>query len=79
VDRIPKGTGITSASRSVAFQVSFNPSFSQVGVVPIIINDAILTGHDDFANVDIRVNKTGLNTRLDNDAAFPASGSVVVE
>ena len=79
VDRIPKGTGITSASRAVAFQVSLNPSFSQVGTTPIIINDAILTGHDDFANVDVRVNKTGLNTRLDNDAAFPANGSAVVE
>ena len=77
-DRIPKGAGITGASRSVSFQISFTPSLSQVGATPIIINDAILTGHDDFANVDIRVNKAGLNTKLDNDAAFPANGSIVV-
>jgi hypothetical protein len=78
VDRIGRGTGITGASRSVAFQVSFNPSLSQVGTAPLIINDAILTGHDDFANVDIRVNKSGLNTKLDNDSAFPANGDMVV-
>jgi hypothetical protein len=78
VDRIPKGTGITGASRSVAFQVSFNPSLSQVGTVPIIINDAILTGHDDFANVDISVNKTGLSTQLNSDEKFPGLGGVVV-
>lgn len=79
VDRIPKGTGITGASRSVSFQVSFSPSLSQVGTTPILINETFLTGHDDFANVDIRVNKTSLNTRLDNDSAFPANGSVVVD
>jgi hypothetical protein len=77
-DRIPKGAGITGASRSVSFQVSFTPSLSQVGTTPIIINDATLTGHDDFANVDVKINKTGLNTRLDNDPLFPANGSVVV-
>ena len=79
INRIPKGSGITSASRSVAFQISLKPSLSQVGTMPIIINDAILTGHDDFANVDVIVKKTGLNTRLDNDGAFPADGSVVVD
>jgi len=78
VGRIQSGAGITGPSRSVAFQISFTPSLSQVGTVPIIINDSILTGHDDFANVDVRVNKMGLNTRLDGDAAFPADGGLVV-
>jgi hypothetical protein len=78
VDRIPKGTGITGASRSVSFQVSFSPSLSQLGQIPTIINDAVLTGHDDFANVDIKVNKAALNTRLDSDTAFPDNGAIVV-
>lgn len=76
---IPKGTGITGLSRSVSFQVAFTPSLSQVNTVPIIINDAILTGHDDFANVDVRVNKTSLRTSLDNDPSFPSGGGLVVE
>ena len=78
VDRIPRGTGVTGASRTVSFQVSFKPSLSQVGAIPKIINDAILTGHDDFANVGVKVNKASLNTKLDNDGAFPANGSIVV-
>lgn len=78
VDRIGKGTGITGASRAVSFQISFTPSLSQVGTIPTIINDAILTGHDDFANVDVKVSKAGLNTKLDNDAAFPINGGAVV-
>ncbi|MCC7160699.1 hypothetical protein IT399_03200 [Candidatus Nomurabacteria bacterium] len=78
-DRIPRGTGITGAPRSVSFQVSISPSLSQVGTSPVLINEAILTGHDDFANVDVKVKKTSLDIRLYNDPSFPYDGSVVVE
>jgi hypothetical protein len=74
---IPKGTGITSGERSVSFQVSLNPSLSQVGDSPVIINNATLTGHDDFANLDVKVNKTSLTSVLSNDPAFPPSGGAV--
>lgn len=76
---IPRGTGITEAGRTVSFQVELTPSLSQVGTTPTIINDTILTGHDDFANVDVRVNKASLDTRLLSDPNFPANGSRVVE
>ena len=76
---IPTGTGITSSDREVSFQVTLNPSTSQVGTSPLIINDAVLTGHDDFANVDITVNKNSLNTQLFNDSSFPAGGDRVTD
>ena len=79
IGSIQSGTGITETGHEVAFQVAFIPSLSQLGSAPVIINDAILTGHDDFAKVDVRVNKTALNTRLSNDPAFPSSGDRVVE
>jgi len=79
IGSIPKGAGITDAGREVSFQIAFIPSLSQVGTSPVIINDAILTGHDDFANVDVQVNKASLNTRLSNDSLFPTSGDRVVE
>jgi len=79
VSRIPKGTGITVAERSVSFQIAFIPSLSQVGSIPVLINGAVLTGHDDFANVDVRVSKTSLRTQLDNDPLFPPAGGTVVE
>ena len=78
VDRIERGAGITGPARSVSFQISFNPSLSQVGTMPTIINDAVLTGHDDFANVDVKVNKSSLNTRLDSDPQFPSGAGTVV-
>ena len=79
VGMIPAGTGITEADREVSFQVELNPSLSQVGTMPVIINDTTLTGHDDFANVDVIVNKTSLSTRLLNDPSFPPNGERVVE
>ncbi len=79
IGRIPKGAGITTADRSVSFQIAFTPSLSQVGTMPVIINDSVLTGHDDFANVDVKVNKTSLSTNLDNDPLFPPTGGTVSE
>ncbi len=79
VGNIPKGTGITRAGREVAFQVALTPSLSQVATIPVIVNDAILTGHDDFANVDVRVSKTSLRTALDSDPSFPPAGASVTE
>ncbi len=79
IGSIPKGTGITSGSKEVAFQVGFTPSLSQVSSIPVIINDATLTGHDDFANVDVRANKGSLRTRLESDPTFPDNGGFVVE
>lgn len=76
---IPKGTGITGADKTVTFQIGLTPSLSQVGISPALVNDAVLTGHDDFANVDVRVNKASLNTRLSSDPLFPANGDRVVE
>ena len=79
IGTLNRGIGITSASREVSFQIALTPSLSQVGTSPIIINDTVLTGHDDFANVDIRVNKSVLSTRLTNDSNFPAGGERVAE
>lgn len=79
VGNIPKGAGITQASKEVAFQVALTPSLSQIKTFPTIINEAILTGHDDFANVDIRVSKNSLLTQFVNDPQFPPVGSLVEE
>ena len=79
VGTIPKGAGITGEAKEVSFQVGLVPSLSQVGMKPIIINNAILTGHDDFANVDIRVSKSALDTQLLNDSGFSYNESIVVE
>ena len=79
IGNIPRGTGITTLGKSVSFQVALTPSLSQVGTSPVLLNEATLTGHDDFANVDVRVNKISLRTVLAEDPGFPPNGGQVVE
>ena len=79
IDRIQRGTGTTLPAKTASFQISLKPSLSQVGTMPTIVNDAVLTGHDDFANVDVQVKKARINTGLSSDSAFPANGGVVVQ
>jgi hypothetical protein len=79
VGGVPKGTGITGTDREVSFQIGFTPSLSQVGTMPTLINNATLTGHDDFAKVDVRVNKELLNTLLLDDPTFTPDGARVIE
>jgi len=79
VGGVPKGTGIMGGEREVSFQIGFTPSLSQVDSMPTLINNTTLTGHDDFANVEVRVNKTSLSTMLLDDPSFSVSGARVVE
>ena len=74
IGTIPKGAGISGGSKEVYFQVSITPSLSQLGSSPTLVNEAVLTGVDDFANVGVRVIKASLNTMITGDAS-PAFGS----
>ncbi len=79
VGNLNKGVGITSKSREVSFQIALSPSLSQRKTIPVLINEAVLTGVDGFANVGIRVVRGALNTNLVNDPMFPANGATVAE
>ncbi len=79
VGGIQKGTGITGVDRDVSFQIGLIPSLSQVDTMPVIINGTTLTGHDDFAKVDVKVNKPPLTTLLQDDPAFTGTQAKVVE
>ncbi len=79
IDKFKKGVGAIKKEKEVIFQIAFTPVFSQIGTLPILINDASLTGFDDFAKVDIRINKMPLSTRLVNDPSFPVNADRVVE
>lgn len=79
IGKISKGLGITQIGKEVAFQISFTPSLSQVGTTPILVNEAVLTGYDDFAKVEVRSSRSFLNTKLSNDPTFLQSGAQVVE
>jgi len=79
VGGVPRGTGITGSEREIFFQIELTPSLSQVGTSPVIVNEVILTGHDDFANVDVGVKKPPIDIKLPNDPNLPVDGIRVVE
>jgi hypothetical protein len=56
--------------RQVAFQVAIEPSIAQVGQVPVLVNDVILTAQDDFTNESLSSNLSSLTTRFSTDPAF---------
>ncbi|MFN4181529.1 MAG: hypothetical protein ACK4FA_02445, partial [Candidatus Paceibacteria bacterium] len=76
---IPRGAGYGSDGPEVAFQIIFTPSLSQLDDTPDLLNEAVLTGRDDFANVDVRINRSSLNTKLSGDTSFDAKKARVVE
>ena len=75
----PKSDIASSGQKEVAFQIAFLPSISQIGRVPILVNEQTLTGLDRFTEINIGSIKKALTTRLSTDPSFPVSGENVVE
>ena len=70
VGDIPAGSGIISPAREVSFQVGLIPSISQVGQLPVLISDALVSGSDLFTHLETRSVRGSLNTELDTDPGF---------
>lgn len=79
IGSIQKGASILNTGKSVSFQVAIKPSLSEVGTIPVILNESILTGHDDFANVDVHSTRPKLTTKLTNDPAFAPGKEFVIK
>lgn len=63
-------TAGTARRRQVAFQVLVKPTINQVGSVPVIVNQASLTGQDDFTGETLKSNLGTLTTRFSTDPSF---------
>ena len=63
-------TAGTSRRRQVAFQVGLTPSITQIGQIPIIVNQSVLTAQDDFTGEALKSNLGTLNTRFSADSTF---------
>ncbi len=70
IGNIDKNTSNSTKRRQVAFQISINPSITQVGQVPVLINQATLTAQDDFTNQTLTNNLSQMTTRFSSDPLF---------
>ncbi|MCR4334634.1 MAG: hypothetical protein NUV47_02820 [Patescibacteria group bacterium] len=59
---ISSGTGYSLSSREVSFQIAFTPSVNQVGQIPVIFGESVLTGFDRFSGATIQNSKGSLNS-----------------
>lgn len=74
-----KGSGFTSDPKFVFFQVELNPSISQVGQVPVLINAVTATGTDAYTNTAVTSSWSALTTKLFNDPIFQVGDEKVVQ
>lgn len=56
------GTGYTSQASAGSFQVTLNPSLSQVGQAPALTGTALLTGQDRYAQIQVQAQAQGPTT-----------------
>ena len=67
-----------SKRRQVAFQVGINPSVTQVGQAPALVNQAVLTAQDDFTNKVLNSSLSPLTTRFSTDPTFRDGDDIIV-
>ncbi|MBP6884689.1 MAG: DUF11 domain-containing protein [Candidatus Pacebacteria bacterium] len=77
IGQIPPGTGLSSAGRTVSFQVRLNPSSSQVGTVPKLVLDTLVSAQDTYTGEKLTTSRGAVTTFLGNDSGFPPAGHIV--
>lgn len=76
---VSSGTGILSAGRELAFQISFLPNAGQIGSQPTLVSEVTLSGKDDFTGAFLRDMKYALTTYLDSDPQFKYNEAAVTQ
>jgi len=79
VGSILSGAGTVTSAREVSFQISFLPSVSQIGEVPNLIGEALLTAKDNFTLTSVSNFFQNLNTRLSSDPYFKTEDETVIK
>lgn len=67
---IQADAGVTKSAREIAFQVSYLPSVSQLGTVPVLVIKPSLSGTDTWTGVSLSDQREDLTTRLSTDPNF---------
>ncbi|MDP3962520.1 MAG: hypothetical protein Q8Q03_01485, partial [bacterium] len=60
----------SSRTRQVAFQIAIEPSVAQVGQTPVILQDTVLRGRDDYTGENLTSTAPSLTTRFSSDPAY---------
>lgn len=78
VGTINQGTGFATDPKEVAFQIELTPSISQVGSAPVLVNDTVAQGIDQFTGQTVRTTKPKITTRITQDPGFASGNETVI-
>ncbi|TAL48747.1 hypothetical protein EPN83_03030 [Patescibacteria group bacterium] len=78
VGDVPAGTTLGTKQREVAFQITLEPSLSQVGMTPNLVGESMLSADDRFTGRTVSITRLPLSTRISSDPAFRDGDDVVV-
>ncbi|MBI2049215.1 MAG: hypothetical protein HYT29_02175 [Parcubacteria group bacterium] len=71
--------GVASLPSEAAFQVGFLPSVSQIGRAPVIIEEAVFSGTDEFTKAVLSARSPAATTELTTDSKFQAGNGAVIQ
>ena len=71
------GIGRTLPNKSLAFQIVFIPSENQKGLVATLINEAQISGEDQFTGTTIRASSSVIDTTLPDDSTISHAQGIV--
>jgi hypothetical protein len=68
-----------SRRREVSFQVSFQPSVSQISFAPTLVNQSTLTATDDFTGLPLQNTQDYLTSSFSTDPGYKGGDETVVK
>ena len=67
IGRVTAGIGITMSAYELIFQIGLTPSINQIGQLPILINESIISGKDLFTEINLNNSTSSIDTSLPDD------------
>lgn len=77
VGDLAAGAGYSSSQKSIAFQIEFVPIENQRGLVSILVNEAKISGSDQFTEIELKSVGSAINTTLPDDESVSEEGGIV--
>lgn len=79
VGEVAPYTGYVTPAREVHFQVEILPSITQIGISPMLVQPAELTGTDLFTNVRLYATGNGMSTLISTDPIYDKGDEFVTQ
>ncbi len=79
VGNVDTYTSLNSTKRQVSFQIIYEPSITDVGKSPVLVNESVFTAQDQFTGQMLKDTEEPLTTDFGKDPTFKAGDNIVVK